>query len=73
MCFERLFGASESTDPVVRRRHLRMQASMLDDVKEQLYGLRQDLGPRDRLKLEEFLDALRDVERRIQKGRGAVD
>ena len=65
--FERLFGASESTDPEVRRRDLQLQASMLDDVKEQLHGLRRELGPRDRLKLEEFLDALRDVERRIQK------
>ena len=64
--FERLFGASESTDPEVRRHELRLEASMLDDVKEQLQGIRRELGPNDRRRLDEFLDALRDVERRIQ-------
>lgn len=65
--FERLFGASETSDPAVRMRQLRMQASMLDHVKEQISGLGRTLGPADRRKLDEYLDSLRDVERRIQK------
>ena len=65
--FERLFGASDTTDPSVRRRHLRMQASILDHVTERIRGLGRGLGPGDRQKLDAYLDAVRDAERRIQK------
>jgi hypothetical protein len=71
--FERLFGASETSDPVVRQRQLRMQASILDHVKEQIGGLGRTLGPGDRRKLDEYLDSLRDVERRIQKAETQSD
>ena len=65
--FERMFGASDTTDPVVRRRLLQRQASILDRVTEQIRGLGKGLGVRDRQKVGEYLDAIRDVERRIQK------
>ena len=65
--FERLFGASDTTDPAVRRRLLRRQASILDRVAEQIHRLGTGLGVRDRQKIAEYLDAIRDVERRIQK------
>jgi hypothetical protein len=65
--FERLFGASGTTDPRVRLRQLKMDASILDSVSEDVNGVRKGLGPRDVLKLSEYLDAVRDVERRIQK------
>ncbi|MBM3778674.1 MAG: DUF1552 domain-containing protein [Acidimicrobiia bacterium] len=65
--FERLFGASDTTDPRVRLRQLQKHASILDSVTEQVGGLRTGLGARDRQKLGEYLDAVRDVERRIQK------
>jgi hypothetical protein len=65
--FERLFGASETTDRTVRLRDLRLQSSILDDVTEQIRGLRRGLGPKDHQKLEEYLDSVRDVERRIQR------
>ena len=71
--FERLFGASDSTDPAVRRRQLRRHASILDSVTEQVSGLRRGLGPRDHQKLADYLDAVRDVERRIQKAEEQVD
>ena len=65
--FERLFGASDSTDARVRMRELRTEASILDSVTRQVSGLKSGLGPRDRQKLGDYLDAVRDVERRIQK------
>jgi hypothetical protein len=65
--FERLFGASETTEPSVRLRMLRTQASILDHVKEQIGGLGRTLGAGDKKKLDEYFDSLRDVERRIQK------
>ena len=64
--FERLFGASETTDPSVRRHELRFQASVLDRVTDKIRGLGKGFGPRDKQKLEQYLDAVRDVERRIQ-------
>ena len=65
--FERLFGASDTTDPTLRLRLLRRQASILDRVAEQIHRLGKGLGVRDRQKVAEYLDAIRDVERRIQK------
>jgi hypothetical protein len=65
--FERLFGASGTTDPRVRVRQLKMDASILDSVTDQVGGVRKGLASRDIMKLTEYLDAVRDVERRIQK------
>jgi len=65
--FERLFGGSDSTDPAARLARIRKDRSILDSVTERVTDLRHDLGPRDRSKLTEYLDAVRDVERRIQK------
>lgn len=64
--FERLFGASDSTDPAVRLARLEKQRSILDAVSEDVARLRKGLGPRDVTKLSEYLEAVRDVERRIQ-------
>jgi hypothetical protein len=65
--FERLFASSAASDPAARRRQLALDTSILDSVVEQVRGLQTDLGPYDRQKLAEYLDAVRDVERRIQK------
>jgi hypothetical protein len=64
--FERLFGDTGSTDPVVRQARLAKDASLLDSVTERANDLSRDLGARDRSKLTQYLDAVRDVERRIQ-------
>ena len=64
--FERLFGDSGSTDPAVRRARLRKDASLLDSVTERAGELSREIGARDRAKLAQYLDAVRDVERRIQ-------
>ena len=64
--FERLFGDSGSTDPAVRRTRLDEDRSILDSVTEKAADLERGLGPDDRQKLAQYLDAVRDVERRIQ-------
>jgi hypothetical protein len=64
--FERLFGASESTDARARMARMQRERSILDAVTEQLSALKRGLGPRDRTKVAEYLDSVRDIERRIQ-------
>ncbi len=65
--FERLFGASDSTDPRVRAARLRQDRSILDSVAERVRELQRTLGPSDTAKVSDYLESLRDVERRIQK------
>ncbi len=64
--FERLFGDSGSADPAVRRARRRQKQSILDSVTDKLADLRVEVGPRDRVKLDEYTEAVRDVERRIE-------
>jgi len=65
--FERLFGSSDSTDPRVRASRLRQDRSILDSVTARVRQLQQRLGPADNAKVNDYLESLRDVERRIQK------
>jgi hypothetical protein len=65
--FERLFGDSGSTDRVAREARLSQQKSILDSVTEKLANLKRELGPQDRVKVDEYTESVRDVERRIQK------
>jgi hypothetical protein len=65
--FERLFGESDSTDSASRLALLDHQRSILDYVSESLGRLQARLGIRDRSKLSEYLEAVRDIERRIQR------
>ncbi|GIT04658.1 MAG: hypothetical protein CM1200mP29_00690 [Verrucomicrobiota bacterium] len=62
--FESLFG--EGGTAKERRAALRKRASLLDSISEEITRLQRDLGPADRAKLEEYLTAVREVERRIQ-------
>ncbi len=62
--FERLFG--ESADPAIRLARIRKEQSLLDSVTEAATRLQISLGRSDRARLDEYLDAIRDVERRIQ-------
>jgi hypothetical protein len=65
--FERLFGDGESTDPAARLAALKEQRSILDYVSGSVDRLETSLGKSDRTKLSEYLEAIRDIERRIQK------
>jgi Protein of unknown function (DUF1552) len=65
--FERLFGDGDSTDPAARMAALKERGSLLDFVKGSVDRMETRLGQGDRRKLTEYLDAIRDIERRIQK------
>ena len=65
--FERLLGQNDSTDPAVRRRMAQRSGSILDFVSAEAARLSIGIGPADRAKLAEYLDAVRDIERRIQR------
>jgi uncharacterized protein DUF1552 len=64
--FERLFGDSGNTDPAQRLLRLTQQRSILDSITDKASRLGRGLGADDRAKLTEYLEAIRDVERRIQ-------
>ena len=63
--FENLFGDGGSIGE--RRAALKKRASLLDSFTEDLSRLKRDLGPGDRAKLSQYLETVREVERRIQK------
>ena len=65
--FERLFGDSGSTDPKDRLARLSKDRSILDSITETVAHLQGRVGPSDSAKIQEYLDAVRDVERRVQK------
>ena len=64
--FERLFGDSGSTDPAVRAKRLQQKSSILDDVLRKANRLKSSTGSSDRLRFDEYLESIRDVERRVQ-------
>jgi hypothetical protein len=65
--FERMFGGSDSTDRRARAAQIAADKSLLDSIGERIDEFGRRLGARDRAKLTEYLDAVRDIERRIQK------
>src|SRR5262249_52965326 len=56
--FERLFRQTERT---------KQDSSILDAFKAQVADLQQKVGPQDRLAVSDYLDSVRELERRIQK------
>jgi hypothetical protein len=71
--FERMFGAADSTDRRVRLARIREDRSVLDAVTAQLADLQRRIGVPDQRKLTEYLDSIRDLERRIQKAEEQSD
>jgi len=65
--FETLFGDSGTTDRTAREARLRQHKSILDSVTDKLASLKKDLGSQDQVKVDQYTDAVRDVERRIQR------
>ena len=70
IAFERLFGDGGSAAD--RRGELRNNASLLDWVSEDIARLQKKLGAGDRNKVSQYLDTVREVERRIQKAEAAT-
>ena len=71
--FQRLFGDSGSTDPTEQLLRFRQQQSILDSVTQEVAQLQGALPHGDRTKLIEYLEAVRDVERRIQIAESQID
>jgi Protein of unknown function (DUF1552) len=66
--FERMFGAAdEEKDPGRRQRFGDVRRSILDMALSDAQSLKSSLGGADRRKLDEYLFAIRDVEKRIQR------
>ena len=68
--FERLFGTSGSTDRSAQLARLKRDRSILDFVGSEAASLGKVIGQRDKIKLTEYLDSVRDIERRIQMAEG---
>ena len=68
--FEHLFGDSATTDSAARRMQMQESSSILDSLTEEVGRLNTKLHSKDRAKLAEYLDAIRDTERRIQIAEG---
>ncbi|HEY3393573.1 MAG TPA: DUF1552 domain-containing protein [Lacipirellulaceae bacterium] len=68
--FENLFG--EGGDAAQRRAALKKRASLLDSVTDELSRLQNTLGPSDRDRVNQYLESVRDVERRIQKAEASA-
>jgi len=63
--FESLFGEGGSVAD--RQAALRKRASLLDWFNDDIARLKRELGPGDRARVSQYLDTVREVERRIQK------
>jgi hypothetical protein len=63
--FERMFGGGPTN--LTRRERLDQDRSILDSVAEAVNRLRRGLGPRDRARLGDYLEDVREIERRIQR------
>lgn len=71
--FERLFGDTGTTDPKARLDRIRKDQSLLDSITGRISQLNRKIAPSDRAKLDQYLDAVRDVERRIQMAEAQND
>src|SRR6187431_1035574 len=68
--FERLFGEGESADG--RRAALRSRSSLLDSFTKDIARFKQRVGVPDRVRLDQYLDTVRQVEREIQRAEQSV-
>jgi hypothetical protein len=62
--FDRMFG--DGSTPEERLRRIETQRSILDEVNNQVHRLQGKLGSNDRNRMTQYLDTIREIERRIQ-------
>ena len=63
--FQRMFGVGDT--PEQRKIVARQYASLLDLVGEEANDLRRNLGPSDQAMLSDYLENVREIERRVEK------
>ena len=73
LVFERLFGDVGNTSADARRANVKRQKSILDRVMDKAADLKVGLAPYDVQKLDEYLEAVRGIERRIQLAEQQAD
>jgi hypothetical protein len=65
LVFERMFGDTDKLDPVAKAMRDADETSLLDSVSGRIGELNRRLAAPDRHKLDQYLDSIRDMERRI--------
>ncbi len=63
--FEKLFGEGSTAEQRIARKQ--QSRSLLDSVTQEIASLNKELPPSDRARMGDFLDDVREIERRIQK------
>jgi hypothetical protein len=69
--FEKLFG--DGATDAERKARRQQSRSLLDSVMEQVSGLKTQLPAGDRGRLDDYLDDVREIERRIQKAESQME
>src|ERR1019366_6330083 len=62
--FERMFGDGSTVEQRAKRR--KRDRSILDSLGGSLSHLRNEVGPEDRVRLDEYTEDVREIERRLQ-------
>jgi hypothetical protein len=65
VAFERMFGRAGDTESRIRR--MRENRSILDSIADEAKKLQQRVGTQDRARLSDYLEDVREIERRIQR------
>src|SRR5215471_9789239 len=68
--FERLFG--EGGNAAARRAGLHNRGSLLDSFSVDIARLKQRVGVPDRVRVDQYLDSVREIEREIERAEKAV-
>ncbi len=71
--FERLFGDADDITLEARLARIREDRSILDSLADEVVSFRRTLPAADRTKVTQYLDAIHDIERRIQKAEAQSD
>ena len=71
--FERMFGGTNNTSASARQDRIEEHRSVLDRVLESAARLKGRIGPQDRGRIDQYLESVRDVERRLQKAEEQAD
>lgn len=71
--FQKLFLGTSKSDKIKEAERFELQASILDGVLEQSGRLKKKLDAADRHKLDEYLNSLREVEKRLDLRRSWID
>jgi hypothetical protein len=71
--FERLFGDVDLANSAARARDRLTDRSVLDSIAASLVQLERAVGARDRARLEQYVEAVRDVERHLHRAERIAD